>query len=139
MAGGKGRCHAGPKQWAHVLTDAQREVFQVCSGRFPAELRIHIAIAETRPLLLSIYCISHLALSAPRSTIVIGIDNEVTRWVLKKGHSPVDQLNRCSLIAARILAATACVLRPGRVNTHRILADAPTRTAEVHGCPALPW
>lgn len=113
---------ATPHQYGHVFTSAVRDVLATCGGRFIEPLAIHLA--ET---LGAVITISHAAVVTPDTRLVLGIDNEVARSVLRKGHSPVPALNALALAGHRAARDGGLVVVPYRVNTHRNLADAPSR------------
>lgn len=113
---------ATPWSWGHVITSALRDIRSTCYGFLARELPIHIA-----EMVGAVITIGHVAALFPHSVLVLGIDNEVTRYVLLKGHSPVDALNELTAEADSICRGADLILVPVRVDTENNLSDSPSR------------
>jgi hypothetical protein len=113
---------ATPSTWGHVMTTALRGVMETCCGVLDKVEPIHIA--EMIGAVLTIY---HMAIKYPGCTLVLGIDNEVTKFVLRKGHSPCDELNQLAAEVHRLLRQQGVVLVAVRVSTDNNISDEPSR------------
>lgn len=119
---------ATPWSWGHVFTTARRAVYQTCFGAFASVLPIHIA--EMVAAVLTIY---HVAVDRPGTTLVLGIDNEIVKWVLRKGHSPVDALNLLAAEADNVARWGRLFVLPVRVSTDNNMSDEPSRRCHPDG------
>lgn len=115
---------ATPKQWGHVFLNLFKQVLSSCGGVFGGVLPIHIA-----ELLGAVITIHHAATrpECQGSILILGIDNEVARIVLTKGHSPVPELNDLAREGWLVARSADMLVIPHRVDTSHNLADFPSR------------
>ena len=113
---------ATPLQWAHVFTDCLRRPVSTCAGPFLSPLVIHIA-----ELVAANTAVLHQAHTAPGHTLVLATDSEIAKAVIHKGHSPVPVLNAWAHWLHSLCLAADLRIVVTHVDTHRNLADAPSR------------